>query len=78
MVNSYTELNSPFVQKENTPTETEFIEALEYGLPPTAGWGIGLDRLVMLVAGKERIQEVIAFPLLKEQGKEEGRGDGEK
>jgi len=69
IVNSYTELSSPFIQRENTPTEVEFVEALEYGLPPTAGWGIGLDRLVMLVTGKERIQEVIAFPLLREQGK---------
>ena len=49
---------------------------MEYGLPPTAGWGIGLDRLVMLVAGRERIQEVIAFPLLKDHGKEVGKEVG--
>jgi lysyl-tRNA synthetase class 2 len=47
------------------------VEALEYGLMPCAGWGIGLDRLVMLLTGQERIQEVIVFPLLREM-----MGDG--
>ena len=47
------------------------MEALEYGLMPCAGWGIGLDRLVMLLTGQERIQEVIVFPLLREM-----MGDG--
>lgn len=43
------------------------MEALEYGLVPCAGWGMGIDRLIMLLAQKERIQEVIAFPLLSEK-----------
>lgn len=49
VVNSYTELNDPRIQKENTPTDTDFVEALEYGLMPCAGWGIGLDRLIMIL-----------------------------
>ena len=65
LVNAYTELNDPRIQRVNTPGEDEFIEALEYGLVPCAGWGLGVDRLAMLVTGCERIQEVIAFPLLK-------------
>jgi lysyl-tRNA synthetase class 2 len=43
------------------------VEALEYGLVPCAGWGMGIDRLIMLLTQKERIQEVIAFPLLSEK-----------
>lgn len=49
MVNSYTELNDPRIQKENTPTDVDFVEALEHGLMPCAGWGIGLDRLIMIL-----------------------------
>lgn len=49
VVNSYTELNDPRIQKENTPTDIDFVEALEYGLMPCAGWGIGLDRLIMIL-----------------------------
>ena len=46
------------------------MEALEYGLMPCAGWGIGIDRLVMLLSQSERIQEIIIFPLLREIGQE--------
>ena len=76
-VNAYSELNDPFEQrarfamqqseakmgdKEIPPNDEEYCEALEYGLPPTAGWGMGIDRLVMLLTGNTHIREVILFP----------------
>ena len=75
--NAYTELNDPKIQKnifdqvakqkaagddEIPPSDENFIKALEYGLPPTGGWGLGIDRLVMLITGQDSIREVIAFP----------------
>ncbi len=77
LCNAYTELNNPFIQKaifeeiakqksagddEIPPSDDDFVKALEYGLPPTGGWGLGIDRLVMLLTGQDSIREVIMFP----------------
>ncbi|KAG6596024.1 lysine-tRNA ligase [Phytophthora cinnamomi] len=80
LCNAYTELNDPFDQRrrfaaqqadqqrgdsEAHGKDDEFCTALEYGLPPTGGFGIGVDRLVMLLSGKPHIREVIMFPAMK-------------
>lgn len=76
IANAYSELNDPleqrrrFEEKVKMEEETklidyDFIEALEYGMPPAGGLGIGIDRLVMLVTNSASIREVLLFPLLK-------------
>ncbi len=81
VANAYTELNDPEDQKgrlleqlrqrdeeKNSETDVldkDFIEAMEYGMPPMGGIGIGIDRMTMLFSGKPSIREVILFPLLK-------------
>ena len=75
--NAYTELNDPAVQRDTLAggalkgeddetmavMDEDFVEALEYGMPPAGGLGIGIDRLVMLLTGSTSIREVILFPL---------------
>ena len=54
---------------EDDEMDLDYVEALEYGLPPTGGMGMGIDRLVMLLTGQESIQEVILFPQMKPRNK---------
>jgi lysyl-tRNA synthetase class 2 len=70
----YSELNDPIVQRqrlleqageEKQNIDEEFLLALEHGMPPAGGFGIGIDRLTMLLTGAESIRDVILFPLLK-------------
>ncbi|XP_012539571.1 lysine--tRNA ligase isoform X1 [Monomorium pharaonis] len=78
--NAYTELNDPVVQRERFEQQAKdkaagdeeaqlvdenFCTALEYGLPPTAGWGMGIDRLTMFLTDSNNIKEVLFFPQMK-------------
>ena len=80
--NAYTELNDPIEQRERFEEQLkeregeneerwtideDFLLALEYGMPPTGGLGVGIDRLVMVLTGQQSIREVILFPQLKEK-----------
>ena len=53
---------------EAQPLDDDFITALAYGMPPTAGLGFGIERLVMLVANQHNIRDVLLFPQMKEEG----------
>ena len=85
LANAYSELNDPIDQYERFVDQMnlgkkgddeamiidhDFIRALEYGMPPTSGMGIGMDRLVMLMTGQVAIQEVLLFPQMKPEKKD--------
>ena len=84
LANAYSELNDPIDQEERFKEQMrladngddeamiidqDFLRALQYGMPPTSGIGIGIDRLVMLMTGQEYIQEVLLFPQMKPEAK---------
>lgn len=92
--NAYTELNDPLVQREMFELQAKdrdagddeaqlidenFCTALEYGLPPTGGWGLGVDRLTMMLTDSINIKEVLLFPACKpyKEGEENAKAEGD-
>ena len=80
IANAYSELNDPVIQrrlmeeqvergrggeKETQPLDEDFLRAMEYGIPPLGGVGIGIDRIVMLLTGQSTIRDVILFPTMR-------------
>jgi lysyl-tRNA synthetase class 2 len=80
LANGYSELNDPVEQRmrfeeeqvakeagdaERGTVDEDYLRALEYGMPPTGGLGVGMDRVAMLLAGVDNIREVVLFPTLR-------------
>ena len=93
LANAYSELNNPIDQKERFEEQLklskkgdheamfidqDFLKALEYGMPPTSGIGIGIDRLVMILTNNRSIQEVLFFPQMKPENKKVELNENEK
>ena len=93
IANSYTELNDPAVQRQRFEgqesireryqdeevdrLDEDFLTALEYGMPPTGGLGVGIDRLVMLLTGQSSIRDVLLFPQMRVRREERGESGDE-
>ena len=81
LANAYSELNDPheqadrfaeqeqlreqFQEEEAERTDMDYLEALEHGMPPTGGLGIGIDRLVMLLTGQNTLRDALLFPQMR-------------
>lgn len=94
IANAYSELNDPIDQRERFEHQLElakkgddeatgtidydFLRALEYGMPPTSGMGIGMDRLIMFLTNNQSIQEVLFFPQMRPEKKKVDLSDNEK
>ena len=94
IANAYSELNDPIDQRERFEAQLklaergddeasefidyDFLRALEYGMPPTSGMGIGMDRLIMFLTNNQSIQEVLFFPQMKPEKKQVALTDEEK
>jgi len=85
-INAFSELNDPLIQRERfeeqekmrkegfeeaQPMDEDFLEALEYGMPPTAGFGMGIDRLVAVLTNSNSLREILLFPTMKSKKNEE-------
>lgn len=90
IIKAYSELNDPQDQKERwleqeglakkgleeyEVLDEDYLEALEYGMPPTAGWGMGVDRLAAILTNQHSIRDVIFFPLLKPKKESKDKAD---
>ena len=93
IANAYSELNDPIDQRERFEEQLklgekgddeamfidhDFVRALEYGMPPTSGMGIGMDRLIMYLTNNQSIQEVLFFPQMRPEKKQVELNDNEK
>ena len=93
IANAYSELNDPIDQRERFEEQlklsekgddeamfidNDFLRALEYGMPPTSGLGIGMDRLIMFLTNNQSIQEVLFFPQMKPEKKQVELSEEEK
>jgi lysyl-tRNA synthetase class 2 len=94
LANAYSELNDPIDQRERFEEQVkladrgddeatqfidyDFLRALEYGMPPTSGIGIGMDRLIMFLTNNQSIQEVLFFPQMKPERAQVALTDDEK
>uniref|UniRef100_A0A8R1DNE4 Lysine--tRNA ligase n=1 Tax=Caenorhabditis japonica TaxID=281687 RepID=A0A8R1DNE4_CAEJA len=92
IANAYTELNDPITQRQRFEQQAKdkdagddeaqmidetFCNALEYGLPPTGGWGMGIDRLSMILTDNNNIKEVLLFPAMRPEDGKEKKADEE-